>query len=158
PATCGPAIASRPSPHTATQPGRGIPEVVMRKVFPAFALGVLALELFSVVGSAQVVPLEPILPPPSLKTVAVPRIKGIEDFVKNQAAAVALGEALFWDMQVGGDGVAACATCHFHAGVDSRAWGQLNPGANGTFDVAPPNHRFDATDFPFHKLSDYVDR
>src|SRR5262249_85082 len=107
----------------------------MRKVFIAFALGVLALELLSVVGTAQVVPLAPIVPPPSLKTVPVPRIKGVEDFVKDQAAAVALGKAFFWDMQVGGDGVAACATCHFQAGVDSRSWGQLNPGANGTFDV-----------------------
>ena len=50
----------------------------MRKVFPAFALGVFALEVLSVVGRAQVIPPAPILPPPSLKTVQVPRIKGIE--------------------------------------------------------------------------------
>src|SRR5215510_9293456 len=108
----------------------------MRKVFPAFALGVLALEVLSVVGRAQVAPPEPIEPPPSLKTVVVPRIVGIEDFVKDPAAAVALGKALFWDMQVGGDGVAACASCHFQAGVDSRAQNQLNPGANHQFDAA----------------------
>jgi cytochrome c peroxidase len=130
----------------------------MRKVLSAFALGLLALELIAVVGSAQVVPIVAAVPPPSLKRVPIPRIKGVEDFVKDQPAAVALGKALFWDMQVGGDGVAACATCHFQAGCDTRNWGQINPGANGTFDVAPPNHRLDATDFPFHKLSDYTNR
>ena len=31
---------------------------------------------------------------------------------------VALGKALFWDMQVGSDGIQACASCHFHAGAD----------------------------------------
>lgn len=39
-----------------------------------------------------------------------------------------LGKALFWDMQVGGDGVQACASCHFHAGADNRAVNQINPG------------------------------
>ena len=34
--------------------------------------------------------------------------------------ALALGKALFWDMQVGSDGLHACATCHFHAGADPR--------------------------------------
>lgn len=41
-----------------------------------------------------------------------------------------LGKALFWDMQVGGDGVQACATCHYHAGADNRAVNQLSPGLN----------------------------
>ena len=31
--------------------------------------------------------------------------------------AVALGKALFWDMQVGSDGVQACASCH-----STKAW------------------------------------
>lgn len=43
---------------------------------------------------------------------------------------VALGKALFWDMRVGSDGVQACATCHFHAGADSRTVNQLSPGLN----------------------------
>ena len=42
-------------------------------------------------------------------------------------AAEILGKALFWDMQVGSDGVQACGSCHFHAGVDNRTRGQLNP-------------------------------
>jgi hypothetical protein len=39
-----------------------------------------------------------------------------------------LGKALFWDMQVGGDGIQSCASCHFHAGGDNRKTNQLSPG------------------------------
>lgn len=38
-----------------------------------------------------------------------------------------LGKALFWDMQVGGDGIQSCASCHFHAGADNRRTNQVNP-------------------------------
>lgn len=48
--------------------------------------------------------------------------------VKDQTALIALGKALFWDMQVGSDGVQACATCHFNAGADIRTTNQINPG------------------------------
>src|SRR5215510_5393614 len=58
------------------------PEAFMRKVLPAFALGLLALELLSISGSAQVVVIDPPTPPPSLKTVLVPKPIGIEGFVK----------------------------------------------------------------------------
>ena len=44
--------------------------------------------------------------------------------------AAALGKALFWDMQVGSDSVQACASCHFHAGVDNRTKAQINSGIN----------------------------
>jgi hypothetical protein len=40
--------------------------------------------------------------------------------------AAQLGKALFWDMAVGSDGQ-ACASCHFHAGVDNRSKNQLSP-------------------------------
>src|SRR5262249_16431512 len=50
-----------------------------------------------------------------------------------QAAAVRLGKALFWDMQTGGDGKIACATCHFHAGADNRLTNTVNPGPDGLF-------------------------
>ena len=56
--------------------------------------------------------------PPSLKTIAVPEPANLADFVRDRQAAIALGKALFWDMQIGSDGVQACATCHFHAGAD----------------------------------------
>ena len=42
---------------------------------------------------------------------------------------VVLGKALFWDMQLGSDGVQACATCHFTAGADTHPQlDNLNPG------------------------------
>lgn len=55
--------------------------------------------------------------------------------VKNRAALIALGKMLFWDTQVGSDGI-ACASCHFHAGADNRIKNQINPGmrnASGEF-------------------------
>lgn len=55
-----------------------------------------------------------------LNTVNVPLPSNIDDFVKDRELAIALGKALFWDMQVGSDGKTACATCHFHAGSDAR--------------------------------------
>lgn len=51
----------------------------------------------------------------------------------NQAAAIRLGKALFWDMQAGSDGQTACASCHFAAGVDDRRVNTLNPGLDGVF-------------------------
>src|SRR4051812_40067466 len=51
-----------------------------------------------------------------LSTVAVPQPAGGD--IVNRAAAVRLGKALFWDVQSGGDGKVACATCHFKAGAD----------------------------------------
>ncbi|KAF0219141.1 MAG: hypothetical protein FD174_2227 [Geobacteraceae bacterium] len=80
--------------------------------------------------------------------------------------AEALGKALFWDMQVGSDGVQSCGTCHFNAGADNRTKNQLNPnhlggdlslqlfGNRAVPPVNPQNPNQDvlASDFPFHKL------
>lgn len=96
---------------------------------------------------------EPVVPP-SLKTVPVPVPSNLDGFVADRDAAVRLGKALFWDMQVGSDGVQACASCHFHAGADNRNVNALYPGADGTFTVAPPNATLVASDFPFHRLQD----
>lgn len=97
---------------------------------------------------------------PSLKTVAIAEPANLGEFVRDREAAIALGKALFWDMQLGSDGVQACASCHFHAGADSRAKNQLNPGharvrADGTPDpddaFAAPfgvNRTLTAADFP----------
>jgi len=74
--------------------------------------------------------------------------------------ARALGKALFWDMQVGSDGVQACASCHFRAGADPRSKNQLSPGlkhmpavdlvfSNGR----GPNYQITAADFPFTRLA-----
>ena len=80
-------------------------------------------------------------------------------------------------MQVGGDNVQACATCHFRAGADSRAKNQVSPGLlrvefgpdeNGAPSAIPkPDHNFDGQgpnetlsleDFPFRKLQDITNR
>ncbi|MGA0869258.1 MAG: cytochrome c peroxidase, partial [Planctomycetota bacterium] len=51
----------------------------------------------------------------------------MDDYVVDENAAILLGKALFWDQQVGSDGM-ACASCHFHAGADNRVAHQLSPG------------------------------
>jgi len=74
-----------------------------------------------------------------------------------RTTAAALGKALFWDMQVGSDGVQSCGSCHFHAGVDNRTKNQVNPDSLGgdlTFQVRQPNQELVASDFPFHKVAD----
>ena len=113
-------------------------------------------------ASAQVVG----SPLASLKTVAVPEPSNLGEFVKDKPAAIALGKALFWEMQIGSNGKQACASCHFHAGVDTRAKNQLSPGllrvnASGepdpdiTFNAGKgPNSVLQPADFPFHKLAD----
>lgn len=44
----------------------------------------------------------------------------LTDFVRDVRALRVLGKALFWDQRVGSDDRTACATCHYHAGVDTR--------------------------------------
>jgi len=95
-----------------------------------------------------------------------------------------LGKALFWDHQAGSDGN-ACASCHFHAGADTRLKNQINPGFNDitkgvngdttfgsersdTGEVASgmmpsgspagPNYTLKPADFPLHQLKDETDR
>jgi len=81
--------------------------------------------------------------------------------------AMVLGKSLFWDQQVGSDGVQACGSCHAHAAADNRTKNQLNPngpdglrgnptnfagGPNSTFDPFPVNYDLQRADFPFHRL------
>ena len=85
----------------------------------------------------------------SLRGIAPPLPANLAQVVKDRDAAVRLGKALFWDQQVGGDGQTACATCHFHAGVDSRTNNTVNPGSNGVFDSGKlPGAEVTAADFP----------
>jgi cytochrome c peroxidase len=94
-----------------------------------------------------------------------------DDYIRDRGMATALGKALFWDMQLGSDGVQACASCHFAAGADTRVRDQLNPGHLGgdstlqvfrnrhpTTDEVPsdqnPNQDLLASDFPTHLLAD----
>ena len=102
--------------------------------------------------------------PGSLRLVPVPEPANLDRFVKDKAAAIRLGKALFWDMQVGSDGLMACASCHFHAGTDNRVRNQLNPGQlaeDRTFQagVTPgPDTFVTLDDFPLFKLVDPEDR
>ena len=65
----------------------------------------------------------------TLKGFPVPLPPNLGTFVRDRAAAIQLGKALFWDTQAGGDGVQACATCHFQVGADVRTRNTVNPGA-----------------------------
>ncbi len=109
-----------------------------------------------------------VVPPPTLNPLnqtVVPEPLNLGQFVKSKPAAIALGKALFWDMQVGSDGIVACAPCHFSAGADKRLKNTLNPGtkagdtvfgnnpATGRIDFPGfgPNVTLQPTNFPFHK-------
>lgn len=61
----------------------------------------------------------------SLKTVTVPAMPGLDAYVRDNDALIALGKTFLWDMQAGSDGRTACATCHFHAGADHRRHNQI---------------------------------
>ena len=103
--------------------------------------------------SAQLAPFGP------LSSVSVPRPDNINNFIKNKTAAIALGKTLFWDMQVGSDGIQSCASCHFNAGADSRSKNQIQPSQNNSFDIAgAPNYQLQPADFPFHQLENVDDR
>jgi cytochrome c peroxidase len=99
--------------------------------------------------------------PGDLRGVAVPgpAPAALAEFVKNTPAAIALGKALFWDMQVGSDGVQACASCHFRAGADPRSKNQLSPGLQHvpTTDLAfkwgGPNYQITGAEFPLTRLA-----
>ncbi|MDY6897790.1 MAG: cytochrome c peroxidase [Cyanobacteriota bacterium] len=103
--------------------------------------------------SAQLAPFGP------LSSVSVPRPDNINNFIRDKTAAIALGKTLFWDMQVGSDGIQSCASCHFNAGADSRSKNQINPGVNNSFDIAgAPNYQLQPGDYPFHQLENVDDR
>ena len=68
-------------------------------------------------------------------------------------------------MQVGSDGVQACASCHFRAGADPRSRNQLSPGLKHVDDVGQPredltymtgggpNAQLQPSDFPLTRLA-----
>jgi cytochrome c peroxidase len=107
-----------------------------------------------------------------LSSVPVPRPQNLGDYVSNERAAIVLGKALFWDMQVGSDGVQACGTCHFRAGADPRKKNQVSPGllrvkfkdgdavphADTSFKGQGPNYTLGAKDFPFKRFEDPKNR
>jgi cytochrome c peroxidase len=95
--------------------------------------------------------------PGSLKAHRPIEIPNLDLYVRDRAAAIVLGKALFWDMQVGSDGIQACASCHFRAGADPRSINQANPGGQHTADPTVHlgiNQRLTVADFPLRKLLD----
>ncbi|HEY5922141.1 MAG TPA: cytochrome c peroxidase, partial [Kofleriaceae bacterium] len=98
-------------------------------------------------------PLDLALLPGDLRASAVPEPPNLGDFVKDRAAAIRLGKALFWDMQLGSDGIQACASCHFRAGADPRSKNQVNRGKDGGFEAGGPNAQLTAAMFPLTRLA-----
>jgi cytochrome c peroxidase len=142
-------------------------QVAKTKIMPSLLVG-MGLALASLPLQAQV-KLEPVPKPESLRKRKVPEPSNLGGFVRDKKAAILLGKALFWDMQVGSDSRTACASCHFHAGADNRAKNQISPGLlrvdnygnadpDTTFQVGGPNYTLKKGDFPFHKLSDVNNR
>jgi cytochrome c peroxidase len=110
----------------------------------------------------------------------------LNDYVKDRAATVRLGKALFWDMNLGSDGNTACASCHYHAGADKRIKNQIDPGMGHVYAVlgaqfnkpfvadgvpgdlpstttksggkGGPNYTLKLADFPTYLLANPLDR
>ncbi|TKB70404.1 MAG: cytochrome-c peroxidase [Nitrospira sp.] len=141
-----------------------------------FSALVVALVMAGAAVAQQVCPIPPVAPDPpilgapgtgSLQGVPVPLPQALDTVVKNRPKAIALGKALFWDKQAGSDGQ-ACASCHFHAGADNRSKNQLNPALRAVPPDAGfqptrtgsggPNYQLKAGDYPFHVLTDPLDR
>ncbi|HYO67730.1 MAG TPA: hypothetical protein VEU33_16770 [Archangium sp.] len=68
-----------------------------------------------------------------LSSIPVPQMTGSD--ILDSEAAIVLGKAFFWDIQVGSDGQTACASCHFQAGADNRRQHTIHPGPNGSFEM-----------------------
>lgn len=99
--------------------------------------------------------------PGSLKHIRPVEPTGLANYVTNRQAAIILGKALFWDMQVGSDGVQSCGTCHFRAGADPRNKGQAAPGGvNNMREVVDLGNNVELKKdvFPLHKLADVTNR
>ena len=90
----------------------------------------------------------------SLASLPRPEPSNLSDFIANKNEAIALGKALYWEMRTGSNGQQACASCHFHAGADSRSKNQLSPRDSSTFAFAGPNHQLSIADYPFVQFAD----
>lgn len=109
------------------QPGSGHKMAIFTVIVVCAVFGTLTY-----VGAQSIAPpnsaVIPVRPLAALSTVPTPAVPELGTYVANKTAAIALGKALFWDMQVGSDGVQACASCHFNAGADSRTHNSVSPG------------------------------
>ncbi len=138
-------------------------------VIMALALFVFTTQVTQALDGTGTIPRVPMTLPASdlanlpgdLRKIAVPgpTPEALAEFVKDKQAAIELGKALFWDMQVGSDGVQACASCHFRAGADPRSKNQLSPGLKQvpekdlTFKAGGPNNQLTGAEFPLTRLA-----
>jgi cytochrome c peroxidase len=137
----------------------------MRLLINNKILGLVALITYqsAIAHGPQPMPLQyiPIPPVPGL-------LDGSDPIVVNKDKAIALGKALFWDINAGSDGM-ACGSCHFHAGADIRVKNQLNPGLKSsnpsglTFQEMPagnggPNYTMTQADFPLFQFNDPLNK
>jgi len=137
---------------------RSSPQCRLRSRLPSF-LALLLLVGTGLAALAQDPPFTRLPNPPKdlgnlpgdLRAVAVPGPLNLNEFIKDPVMALALGKALFWDMQVGSDGIQACASCHFRAGADPRSKNQIHPGIGSVF--PGPNVQLEASDFPLTRLA-----
>jgi len=112
--------------------------------------------------------------PVPLQDVPIPPVPGLLDgvdpIIKDKAMAIALGKALWWDINVGSDGM-VCAGCHGRAGAGQRVKNQLNPGLHSlkpsgqTFQAMAsgpgtggPNYTVNQRDFPFYQFNDPLNK
>lgn len=81
----------------------------------------------------------------------------LRPYIADMDAAIQLGKAFFWDMQVGSDNRTACATCHFNAGADARWQSQWHPGPDVRFAAGhATNQVLKAGDFPLPLAPDDI--
>ena len=153
-----------PAPRVRYRPGRSWPTRVAALALALASALALPARAQTRIPNNQV--------PPPLSSVPVPDIEpepqGITTrttvstgsnfvFVKNRSAAIALGKALFWDMQLGSDGKTACASCHFHAGADPRSKHQIFPD-RGSFGSVGLNGQLARSHFPLTRFADPKNR
>jgi cytochrome c peroxidase len=124
-----------------------------------------SLSLYPTLGWTDVAPLNRVAVP-DVNQLGIldrtgPRADGWPQITKagNKVALQQAGKALFWDMQVGGDGVTACGSCHYHAGADHRRTNQLSPGLKaGDFEHdlldGGPNASLTSEHFGFFNAND----
>ena len=133
----------------------GLAGIGKRLMVAVMAIG-LSASLFAQVPPLPEPPPEPAPEPPGpLDAVEVPLPDDLDEFVKDREAAILLGKSLFWDIQVGSDGMTSCASCHFNAGVDfglsDRIRNTVAPNGAG---FRGANKVLTSDDFPFHRLLD----
>ncbi len=124
-----PTLAAEPMPGSqafcgGNQPGPSFSPDVFPEL-PGSLKCVPVPQPYQIDANGDPTPANILTPPPADPSFA--KTSTLPGIVKNKAALIALGKALFWDQQVGSDGM-ACASCHFNAGADNRVKNQINPG------------------------------